>query len=149
MIEIRTLDKKFVPLVVQLEECCFSDSWSQAGVEAELKLPTARFLVAEDAGLLAGYISAAFVVDEGAVNRVAVSPEYRRHGVGTLLMQALLEQAWEEGMNYVTLEVRKSNENAVAFYKKLGFEIVGVRKNFYRFPKEDAVLMTIYKEAAH
>lgn len=148
MVTVLHLQKKFVPFVVQLEEYCFSDSWSAAGVEAELKSPVARFLVAQDAGEVLGYVSAAFVVDECFINRLAVAPAYRRHKVGTQLMHALLERAWSEGMSFVTLEVRESNRTAIAFYEQFGFHPVGVRKNFYRHPKEDAVLMTINKGAS-
>lgn len=143
MIIVEPLEKKHVPFVVQLEEYCFSDSWSAAGVEAELKNPCARFLVARDGEMIAGYLSAAFIMDEGSVNRVAVAGAYRRRGIGTLLMRHLLEQAWEQGIAFVTLEVRRSNEKAIAFYKKMGFCSVGERRNFYLHPKEDAVLMTV------
>lgn len=143
MITIDLLEKKHVPYVAQLEADCFSDNWSEASIEAELKNACSRFLVALEAGEVIGYLSASFVADEGAVNRVAVAKDYRRQGVGAGLMKHLLEAAWSQNLAFVTLEVREGNGPAIGFYEAFGFRPVGVRKNFYRRPAENALLMTV------
>ena len=75
---------------------------------------------------------------EGYVTNVAVLPEYRRRGIA----QRLIFAEFENGMDFITLEVRKSNTPAIRLYEKAGFENVGIRPHFYTSPDEDAVIMT-------
>ena len=77
-------------------------------------------------------------------NNVAVSPDFRRKGIGRQLIQALTERAQQAQLAFVTLEVRASNAPAIALYTAAGYGLVGRRKNFYRDPTEDAILMTLY-----
>ena len=84
------------------------------------------------------------VLDEGYITNVAVSPDCRRQGIGRALIAELAERAKRAGLAFVTLEVRASNTPAIALYEGAGFKPVGVRKNFYTAPSEDAVLMTLY-----
>ena len=83
------------------------------------------------------------MLDEGYITNVAVSPDFRRQGIARALIEALLAKARENGLAFVTLEVRESNAPAIALYTGAGFEPVGKRKNFYSNPTENAVLMTI------
>ena len=78
---------------------------------------------------------------------VAVSPAYRRQGIGESLMVALMEALKERGIESLTLEVRASNEGAIALYDRLGFQQVGRRPNYYTDPREDALIMR--KELYH
>ena len=78
------------------------------------------------------------------ITNVAVFPEFRRNGVGKALVECLVKQMKTEHADFVTLEVRKSNINAISLYEKCGFKKVGERKNFYEKPIEDAILMTYY-----
>ncbi len=98
------------------------------------------FLVAERDGEVLGYAGCQTVLDEGYVTNVAVSPNCRREGIGRALIAGLLGQAGERGLGFVTLEVRASNLPAIGLYKAMGFGKVGVRKNFYEKPTEDAEL---------
>ena len=130
-----------VKAVAQIERACFADPWTEDGLREELDNRCARFLTAVDAGgAVAGYIGCHTVLDEGYIANVAVSPAFRRRGIGRKLVQALLEQSAD--LAFVTLEVRASNEPAIRLYERCGFQPVGTRKNFYSHPTEDALLMT-------
>ena len=84
------------------------------------------------------------VLDEGYISNVAVSAGYRRQSVGDRLIDALVARGRDLRLSFLTLEVRRSNDPATALYAKHGFVPVGVRKNYYVKPKEDAILMTLY-----
>lgn len=130
--------------VAALEKQCFSQPWSQRVLESELENPNAVFFVAKCGAQVAGYVGMHRVLDEGYIANVAVDEGFRRRGVATALLKRLFAFARREKLGFVTLEVRESNEAAVAFYRKLGFGEVGRRKNFYAAPVEDAVLMTAF-----
>ena len=85
------------------------------------------------------------VLDEGYIANVAVSPVFRRQGIGRQLVRTLLERS--KDLAFVTLEVRASNAAAIALYTECGFQSVGVRKKFYSHPTEDALLMTVFLQA--
>lgn len=138
--------------VAQIERMCFADPWTEDGLREELDNNCARFLVAQAGdGEVAGYIGCHMILDEGYITNVAVSPAFRRCGIGRQLVRALLEQS--DGLAFVTLEVRASNASAIALYTACGFKPVGTRRNFYAHPTEDALLMTVYldqtKESEH
>ena len=95
-----------------------------------------------------GYVGMMYVLDEGYISNVAVAPEARRRGVGRALITELLRRADEKALAFVTLEVRPSNEAAIALYSAFGFEPVGRRKNYYDKPSEDALLMTKFRKGA-
>lgn len=130
--------------LAELEKICFSVPWSEAGLQAELSNNFARFFVAAVNEEVAGYIGAHNVLGEVYITNVAVFPEYRKMGVATALIDALVSSACAENSDFVTLEVRKSNNSAITLYEKTGFKTVGERKNFYENPTEDALLMTYY-----
>ena len=102
------------------------------------------FLVAERDGQAVGYVGCQTVLDEGYITNVAVSPDARRQGIARTLIEKLTAEARAAGLAFVTLEVRVSNAPAIALYEGAGFGRVGVRKNFYTAPTEDAVLMTLF-----
>lgn len=122
-----------------IEAACFSDPWPQAVIEHRLD----SFLVAKtDGGDVMGYLSFSSVLDEGSIDNVAVAVAYRRQGAADALMNAALDRARTLGLAFITLEVRASNEAAIALYQKHGYAEVGRRKNYYQAPREDAILMT-------
>lgn len=102
------------------------------------------FLVAERDGQAVGYVGCQTVLDEGYITNVAVSPDCRRQGIARTLIAELTAQARTAELAFVTLEARASNAPAIALYEGAGFVRVGVRKNFYTAPTEDAVLMTLF-----
>jgi ribosomal-protein-alanine N-acetyltransferase len=139
--DIRPMVASDIPAVAALERACFSQPWSERVLEGEMKNPNSIFFVAEETELV-GYIGMQHILDEGYLANVAVDSAYRRSGVGTALLQRLLAFAQQEKLAFITLEVRQSNQPAIRFYQKYGFEVVGRRRNFYESPTEDALLMT-------
>ncbi|MDY6059110.1 MAG: ribosomal protein S18-alanine N-acetyltransferase, partial [Candidatus Fimenecus sp.] len=90
----------------------------------------------------AGYIGSFNVVGEISITNVAVGEKFRKKGVATRLLEHLEKVSREKNAEFITLEVRESNENAIDLYRKCGFSEVGLRKKFYSHPTENAVLMT-------
>ena len=115
--------------------------------ESEVGSPFTVYFVALAGDEVAGYAGMWKILDEGHITNIAVSPRYRRKGLGSLLLNKLIEIAEENKIKVLMLEVRKSNEAAIGLYVK-GFEQVGLRRNYYADNNEDAVLMnfTIRKE---
>lgn len=135
--EIRAARPEDLAAVFSLEKACFSDPWSQPLLEKSLTDQT-LFLIACTEEKLAGYFLGALVLDELQIFRVAVAPAFRRKGIGRGL---LTEAAKRSGAALAFLEVRASNAGAIALYRSCGYEEIGVRKNFYTAPREDAVMM--------
>ena len=130
-----------VSSVAELEKICFSDPWSENSVATELNNKLALWLVAEEAGKVAGYIGSQTCGDESDVMNVAVHPDFRRRGIAESLVNTLVEELKAIGSRCLTLEVRASNAPAIALYEKLGFSEIGRRKNYYRNPREDALIL--------
>lgn len=141
-LEITSMQKAHLCRVCELERQCFSQPWSYQGLAYELENPTARFFVAQAQERLLGYAGMYHVADEGYLANLAVSPEYRRRGVGKRLLERLIALAREENLAFLSLEVRASNSAAISMYAAQGFKKAGVRKNFYQSPTEDALIMT-------
>lgn len=127
--------------VLEIERECFSSPWSRESLEAELGNEYARFFAAVCDGTVIGYIGAFNVFGEVSLGNLAVKKEYRKAGVASALLNELEKTAEAENAEFITLEVRQSNEAAIRLYKKLGFSQSGLRKGFYQNPTEDAILM--------
>ena len=130
-----------VPQVAALEAICFHDSWSEKSVASELENELSFWLVALEGERVAGYVGSQTVMGETDMMNVAVHPDYRRKGIAEALILALLEGLKARGSHSLTLEVRASNAPAIALYQKLGFQQIGLRKNYYRNPREDALIL--------
>ena len=129
--------------LAELEKICFSSqAWSYKSLEDELTNPTAHFFVAEVDEEVAGYIGMYVVCENCYVTNVAVFPQYRRQGVAKALIKMAMLTADTMETDFISLEVRPSNEPAISLYKSFGFEQNGLRKNYYKNPTEDALIMT-------
>ena len=135
------LELRLVKDIASLEALCFSEPWSEEGILEAYRLGT-KFFIAENSKQLMGYIGIKAVIDEGYITNVAVYPQYRGIGVATALINKVFDFAKEKGLSFVSLEVRASNTVAVSLYEKTGFKEEGRRKDFYRLPREDALIMT-------
>ena len=100
-----------------------------------------RSLVAEESGVIQGYIGMYLAADEGEITNVAVNPACRRRGIGEGLLTEMKKRAADHKIARIVLEVRVSNEGAIRLYEKQGFSSVGIRRGFYEFPREDARIM--------
>ena len=141
MIQLIPMDSRHVAQVAALEKQCFSEPWSENSVASELSNPLSAWLVAMDGDALAGYVGSQSVMGESDMMNIAVDAHYRRQGIAQALVKELVAQLKEKGNHSLTLEVRISNAPAIALYEKLGFEQVGKRPNYYRNPKEDALIL--------
>ena len=153
--------------IAEIERASFADPWSRGSFASLLRNPQVHFRVAEapptpaappapvrgvtgdagplprgaDVGRVVGYVVAWLVVDEAEVANVAVAPEVRGRGIGARLLDDALAAARDRGAAVAYLEVRDSNAAARALYASRGFEQVGRRRNYYRKPVEDALVM--------
>ena len=135
------MDESHVPQVAQLEKLCFSDPWSEKSIAGELENKLALWLVAVEDGVVAGYVGSQTVLGWTDMMNIAVHPDYRCRGIAEALVTELMGQLREKNCECLTLEVRASNEPAKALYQKMGFVQVGRRPNYYRNPKEDALIL--------
>ena len=121
-----------------LEREIFTDAWSEESIAAAAENPHTQFYAALDENdALMGYLIVTQVMDVADIDNIAVAPAFRRQGVASLLLDTALA-----GMEAdVFLEVRASNAPAVALYQKYGFAQIGIRRNYYEKPREDAILM--------
>ncbi len=134
---------KHIDAIEVIEKQCFSLPWSRQALISQLPDDMHMFIVAEnEQGNAIGYVGMMYVLDEGYISNVAVSPEYRRLGIADALIRELVSKSEEKLLSFVTLEVRESNTPAIALYSKNGFTEVGLRKNYYEKPIENAILMT-------
>lgn len=138
---ILEMNADHVAQVAALERLCFADPWSEKSIASELNNPLALWLVAVEGDSVVGYIGSQTVLDESDMMNVAVHPDCRRRGVAEALVTALSDALKARGSVSLTLEVRASNEPAKALYEKLGFALAGRRPNYYRNPKEDALIL--------
>ena len=131
--------------ILLMEQQCFSVPWTHEQLMSQLSDFMHIFLAAEDEnGRAVGYAGLMYVLDEGYISNVAVSPDRRREGIADMLLTELYARAKAKKLSFLTLEVRESNIPAQSLYKKHGYTEVGRRKAYYSRPKEDAVLMTCF-----
>ncbi len=138
---IRTMQKGDVAAVAALEAQIFSMPWSAAGFADTLPREDVIFLVAYEQDELLGYVGIYCMLDEGEITNVAVAPAARRRGIARALLTELKQQLACRNVTQIVLEVRVSNEPAIRLYEQMGFSVLGVRKNFYEKPTEDAYIM--------
>ncbi len=138
---IRNMQKEDIDAIHKVEEDCFEHPWSKDSIRKELKNDLARYLVAELDNKVVGYIGIWFVVDEGHITNVAVHSDYRGLKIGDSLVKEMTKECKDNNLVAMTLEVRASNIVAQNLYKKYGFKMGGIRKEYYSDNKEDAIIM--------
>ena len=141
MLEVKRLDSDMLSGAAALERICFREPWSEKSLEILLTDRGVGFAVLLD-GEAVAYGGMLTVLDEGQITNVAVSPDHRRKGFARAVLGALEDYAQKNGIVLLSLEVRESNRAARELYISSGWSEVGLRKNFYKFPAENAVIMT-------
>lgn len=145
----RTMTTGDIPRVAHLEQVVFTDPWSEKVYRETLVLDGVEYIVACDDEAEETIIGAAGVrniVGVGEITNVMLLPEYRGQGTGRRMLTELMDRGRRLGAKDFTLEVRQSNERAIKLYEKLGFVCEGVRKDFYRNPTENALIMWLYTQ---
>lgn len=141
-IEIVAASQDHINDIVVVENLSFKIPWSrQSIIEEFLENKMAFYVCALTGGQAIGYAGMWHIIDEGHITNIAVHPEFRSSGVGSALMEALLDAAKALGITALTLEVRRSNVMAQALYGKYGFTAGGMRKAYYADNNEDALIM--------
>ena len=130
------------PAAAAIEQTLPGDPWSETAFRESLRRPEAYFITAQtEDGILAGYCGCYMTMDDAEIVDVAVKQSYRRQGIGGALLDQMIQDLAKRGLHVIVLEVRASNEAAIRLYSARGFEKIGVRRNFYNNPREDALIM--------
>ncbi len=138
---VRLVEEADADAITALEEECFTDAWSPALMSQMFASEWDRIYVLEDEGKVIGYADVRNMYGDCDLMSICVTREARGRGGASLLMEHILEQARADDARQILLEVRRSNEAAIGLYRKFGFEELGVRRNYYANPVEDAVVM--------
>jgi ribosomal-protein-alanine N-acetyltransferase len=141
-IEIVRSTVEHIDDIMVVEHLSFKIPWSRESIRQEIaQNKFAIYLSAQICGRVVGYAGMWSVCGEGHITNIAVHPEYRKNGIGSLLIEGLIDIAKTEGISRMTLEVRRSNLAAQRLYRKYGFEECGLRKSYYADNGEDAIIM--------
>lgn len=141
-VKIADMTPDDVSAIAQIEKECFSEPWSEEGIRSELSNESAHFFAAKIFGETIGYVGMHIVLDECYIANIAIKEAFRRKGIARNLLSIAEERALQEGCSFISLEVRVSNTPAIKLYEKQGYISMGERKNFYRHPIENALIMT-------
>lgn len=138
---IRVMEPCDVAEIGAMEQICFGEPWSESLISDSLSNTFDFWCVAEEGGPLCGYACLRVIAGEGEIQRIGVLPEFRRLGYGKKLMDSMVQIARKQKAKALTLEVRMGNHQAINLYKTYGFKAEAVRKEYYRNPAEDALIM--------
>lgn len=141
-VNVSPMQAKHTEQIAVIENLCFSVPWSKQSLDEELDNPNAHFLCAHIQEKVLGYIGVIEIAGEADITNVAVHPDFRRMKIGSLLLESAEKGAINRNCTCINLEVRESNIPAINLYSGNGYKSVGIRKNFYEKPTENAVLMT-------
>lgn len=139
--EIVKLTAEHSAAVAAIEEICFSTPWSENAILHEVTNPISYWLVAVENGQVLGYVGSQYGYGEADMMNLAVVPDFRKRGIGQLLVAELISHLDDLDVKSLTLEVRQSNAAAVSLYEKMGFLQVGLRPNYYQKPREAALIL--------
>lgn len=127
--------------IKKISDLSFSIPWSIESLEKELNNNHAKYIVAKLGDTVIGYGGLWLILDEAHITNIAIHPDYRRHGIADIILDTLIDICKANSIEGITLEVRNSNMAAISLYKKHGFIVEGIRKNYYDNPKEDGYIM--------
>ena len=143
-IKIEKLTISDIPKVAEIDKNALPENWSEKNYNESLENPNYHIWVAKLDDKIVGFISMYCASGEGYICNIAVEKSHRKRGIGTALLSEAIRYSKRKNLEFLTLEVRESNIGAVKFYEKLEFAKIGIRKNFYSNPTENAVIMTLY-----
>lgn len=140
-VHVNIMNESDIDDVVEISNLSFSTPWSRLSYEQELNNSLAKYFVAKIDNKVIGFIGTWIIVDESHITNVAVHPNYRKLGIGSKLIESMLNYCKEKNCTAYTLEVRESNKTAISAYEKHGFIVDGIRKEYYQDNKENALIM--------
>lgn len=138
------MEEEDLPEVLQIEKLCYPNPWREMTFRGEIYNQPISFpfvFVHKYQRRIIGYIIFWCIKERAQINNIAVHPDFRRMGIAEAVMRQVLDQIRKAGTELVTLEVRPSNIAARSLYKKLDFEVIGIRENYYNNPPENALIM--------
>jgi [ribosomal protein S18]-alanine N-acetyltransferase len=131
-----------LPQILVIDRACLRGFWSLEGYIQEIERPNSHLLaVMNEEKVILGFGCLWSILEEAHITMLAVRPEYQGQGLGKYVVWGLLETAFKQGLEWATLEVRASNQAAIALYEKFDFEIIGKRPKYYEITQEDALVM--------
>lgn len=141
MMEIRRAVADDVSAITEAEELIFPDPWTRKDILSAVCQSGAMCYVAISDGKLAAYVIGRVIAPEGEIYRIATLPEKRGRGIGYRILDFAVKTERGRGLESLFLEVRSQNIPALALYRAYGFKKIGVRKNYYKNPSDDAIVM--------
>lgn len=142
MFKILQMTKEHIDGVCTVENLCFKSPWTKEAFESEIENENAFYFAAlDEKDDVVAYGGFWCVCGEGQITNIAVHPDMRRMHIGEALLDKIIDTALKLSAEFITLEVRVSNDAAQALYEKKGFKKVGIRKRYYKDNGEDAFLM--------
>ena len=138
---IRAVEEKDIKSIVELEAEIFGESLGYEMIKSELNNPIIWFRLIEENDNIIGYIGGCFCFEDGEILNFLIDEKYQHLGYGTLLFNHLMEEAKENGIKRVTLEVRENNIKGINFYKKHNFKKISIRKHYYKNGDNAFVMM--------
>lgn len=144
-IEITNMRRVHLTDVMRIEKEAFSTPWTEEMFRQEVEdNEMSRSFVALYEGRLIGYFVAWFIHDQVHLLNIAVASSHKRRGIAKRMLEYLIDLSTNQNKQMITLEVRESNESAIALYRAFGFIQIGLRREYYTDDKENAVLMLKY-----
>lgn len=143
MIQIRPMHISDLDNIKDILENDFDDFWNYNVFKSELENPNSEYFVALENDTIVGFAGIWISVDDIHVTNIVTKKSYRNHGIGTKLLEHLIEISKEKNMSSLTLEVNEKNEYAIKLYESHHFQKIGQRKNYYN-QNENAIIMTYY-----
>jgi len=142
---IRKMLMSDLPQVLEIERISFTTPWDINSFRYELQHDDTILKVATFDNKIIGYVCVRTILDVTHILNIAVLPEFRRRGIGSMLLEDALQELkrLRADINIITLEVRESNTAAIKLYEKFGFKIMGRRHGYYTKPSEDAIIMAL------
>ncbi len=141
--DIRRAIPDDVPSIAKLEAECFSDPWSEKDIFSIVCSDGGMCFSAIEDGKVIAYVFGRLIAPEGEIYRIAVKADKRLRGIGYRLLSFALKTERGRGLESTFLEVRSKNEAARSLYLAYGFKEIGIRKNYYQTPSDDAIIMLL------
>jgi len=141
--EIRRARPDDAPAIGEIEKLCFPDPWERKDVFSYICSDIGMCFVAVENGIPIAYLIGRLIAPEGEIYRIATHPASRRRGVAYRLLSYAAKTERGRGLETLFLEVRSKNTAAISLYSSFGFERIGTRKNYYKNPDDDAILMML------